>query len=125
MSEERKLRVLVVDDDRSFRKYLTMIFEERGYFVIEAKNGNEALQILSENSVDVVFSDVQMPNGNGIELCQEAKRRWPEIPLFLMSGAINTRTLSAQAPRANGFFEKPFSNSDLLIHIETALRQVA
>ena len=79
--------ILVVEDDESLRAYTTEILTELGYRVLSARNGHGALQVLEQNPVDLLFTDVVMPGGmNGRQLADEALRRDPTLKVLFTTG---------------------------------------
>jgi two-component system cell cycle sensor histidine kinase/response regulator CckA len=104
--------VLVVEDEPIVRDLACRGLREKGYTVLEAPNGAEALQLLSEapHAIDLVISDVVMPELGGRELGLQLARRKPELPILYMSGytgedVIQRGLLDPDAP----FQQKPFS----------------
>jgi two-component system cell cycle sensor histidine kinase/response regulator CckA len=94
---------LVVDDEPSVRRYVSAILQQEGFRTMEAGDGAHALQIVQELSggVDLIVSDIQMPNGDGLSLAQAVKHSFPAVPVILVSG--NTQ------PDADfEFVKKPF-----------------
>jgi len=85
MSELKK-SVLIVEDDNSLRNLISVILEEENYHVIVAEDGKIALDKLSASPVDLIISDIYMPNMTGIELGSYCKQHHPEIPFILMTG---------------------------------------
>lgn len=77
--------ILLVDDDKEFRKAMKKMFENSGYAAVIAADGNEALDALSKEDFDLVISDLRMPNLNGIELMEELQRRGLEIPIVFLT----------------------------------------
>ena len=109
----KPLPVLIVEDDASLREALTDTLELSGYEVLEAADGAAALKLLEGRRVGLVVSDVQMKPMDGEQLLREIKRRWPGMPVLLMTayGMIERAVeamragrmqLSAQAVRAGG-----------------------
>jgi CheY-like chemotaxis protein len=79
--------VLVVDDDADSLATAAMLIEGLGCRVLRAASGSEALAILDSGvQVDLLFSDVVMPKGNGLALTQEVRQRRPELPVVLATG---------------------------------------
>ena len=79
--------ILVVEDDESLRVYTTDILTELGYRVLSARNGQSALQVLDQNRIDLLFTDVVMPGGmNGRQLADEAVRRAPALKVLFTTG---------------------------------------
>ena len=74
-----KPSILIVDDEYSLRKLMARIIELEGYHVFEAASLKEALKILSNDSVQVVISDVRLPDGNGVEFTARIKKSIPVL----------------------------------------------
>jgi CheY-like chemotaxis protein len=80
-------RVLVVDDDAMVREVLVGMMEERGYRVVQAGDGLDALALLDGGAaVDLLISDFAMPGMDGLALIREARRRQPQMPALLLTG---------------------------------------
>ncbi len=80
-----KHTILLVDDDKEFRKAMKKMFENSGYAAVIAADGNEALDALSNEDFDLVISDLRMPNLNGVELMEELRRRGLETPIVFLT----------------------------------------
>lgn len=81
------LSILVVDDEQAIRELLGWMLGDAGHVVYEAANGAEALKFLrGEKSVDIVLSDINMPEMDGVELCKLVRVEWPDLPVLLISG---------------------------------------
>jgi CheY-like chemotaxis protein len=83
MSES--LSILVVDDSPSMATSLVDILDIKGFEVYAAQSGAEALEILREHAVDILLTDVKMPDMNGVELYREARKIYPNLTTFLMT----------------------------------------
>jgi CheY-like chemotaxis protein len=79
-------RVLVVDDESTMRQMLRQALERRGHTVDEAADGRQAMQRLAEHQPDPVFTDLVMPEMEGIETIQALRRKCPGIPIIAISG---------------------------------------
>ena len=105
--------VLVVDDDRMMRLLLTRILEAEGWRVYTAADGIEALDLLAGSAlVAIVVTDVMMPRMDGRELAAELGKRFPRLPVLLISGA-HLGGRSSFGP----FLPKPFSPMSLVSSI--------
>jgi PAS domain S-box-containing protein len=82
----RGLRVLLVEDNEHVREFAHHLLDELGYRVLSASSGEEALEVLAREPVDVLFSDVVMPGLSGLELARLARRDYPSLPVLLASG---------------------------------------
>jgi len=78
--------VLVVDDDKLILAMYKLAFDERGYRVLLAEDGNGAIKLLETEPIDVVLLDVLMPEKEGLETLLEIKRRFAGVAVFVMSG---------------------------------------
>lgn len=109
--------ILVVDDESNMRNVLKILFEANGYATLSAADGQEGLDVFDKNpSIDLVISDLKMPEMDGIEFLAEIKLRNPSIPFILVSafGTIE-RAVSAMKLGATDFITKPF-NKELILH---------
>jgi len=108
MSALRK--VLVVDDDPVVGKSFNRVLSDKGYIVITAANGAEALEKLAAEGVDVVFTDIKMPGMNGIEVAERVKARTPWTPVVIITGYGNEgHQVRAKAAGVSDFLLKPLS----------------
>ncbi|MDD5169809.1 MAG: response regulator [Syntrophales bacterium] len=111
--------ILIVDDSYSMRSVIRKIISLSGFKVdqcFEAENGREALDVLSNNWVDVIISDINMPEMNGIEFIKQLKQDnlFKEIPvIFVTTEGSRERILEAKQAGAGGFLKKPFLPEEL------------
>lgn len=108
--------VLLVEDEDSVRKLARQILEASGYTVLEASRPEEALMILAghHEQVDIMVTDVVMPQMSGSDLAEELANRYPETKVLYMSGyndkaVVSHEMLTGQVP----FLQKPFTPDDL------------
>lgn len=115
-------RILVVDDERSIRNTLKDILEVESYQVEVVESGIEALKLIKESNYDLIFSDIKMPQMDGVELLQNIKQCTPEIPVVMISGHGNIETaVDCIKKGAYDFIEKPIDLNRLLIVVRNAL----
>ena len=117
-----KARILAVDDEEiilsSFRKILVLA----GYAIDTVEKGSEALGLIRRNDYDFIFTDLRMPEMDGVELTKAAKHLRPDIDVIVITGyasietAVETVKLGAMA-----YVEKPFTEDELLAFLKTAL----
>ena len=113
--------ILVVDDEASIRRLLARLLTKNNYSVIDTDDGNEALKILDAGNIDLVISDIAMPNKSGLELLAEIKAH-SDVPVIMLTGQGSVK--SAVDCMKYGAFEyvmKPFVINELLEKIENAL----
>ncbi len=117
-----KPQILITDDEKSIRNILRDILEFEKYRVVEAENGEEALQITEIKEIDLVILDIKMKGMDGIEVLEKLKERQPELPVIMISGH-GTIQIAVDATRkgAYDFIEKPPDLNRLLITVRNAL----
>lgn len=125
MDCDKQIHLLVVDDNGQMREYLK---ESLGMFysVYAASNGKEALDIAAETELDMVLSDVVMPEMDGFQLCEELKSniKTSHIPVLLISAQGQSHMkIKGYASKADAFIEKPFNMNVLLAKIRNVLEQ--
>lgn len=84
MSDEK--RILVVDDEESIRQMLETAFQKKGYTVFTVPGGREALDILKQQHILIMFFDLKMPGMNGVELCRQVKADNPISVIYALTG---------------------------------------
>jgi two-component system response regulator CpxR len=117
--------ILIVDDEAPMRKMVRRVLEDAGHCVFEAGDGIEAGILASNTQIDLVITDVIMPNRDGVETLIRLRESNPEIKVVVMSGGGRRRNLDllgvAQEVGAAGTLAKPFRKSQLLTVIEECL----
>jgi two-component system response regulator HydG len=120
---EKFMKLLVVDDDPAFNKMLTSFLTKKAYDVKSAHSPNSALQLLKENTFDLVLTDFKLPAMNGIQLMQEIKKLYNNIPVILITNYSDIRTaVNSIKLGAFEFVTKPVIPDELLKTIEKALQ---
>jgi CheY-like chemotaxis protein len=108
MSASRK--VLIVDDDPVVAKSFDRVLSGKGYAVITASSGQEALNKLETEDYDVVFTDIKMPGMSGLEMAEQVKQRRPWLPVVIVTGyGSPANEARAEAAGVSGFLRKPVS----------------
>jgi len=103
-------RVLVVDDDPAVRKSFDRVLTGKGYAVITAENGEEALRKLNEEKYDLVYSDIRMPGMSGLEVAEKVRARRPWTPVVIITGyGTDIAEERAKAAGVSKFLHKPLS----------------
>lgn len=124
MSHNFIASILVVEDEESLRNAIVFDFKRRGFSTYEATNGKDALQMINDNKIDVVLTDVRMPGGDGIELLDTAKAQCATLPVFIFITGFSDLTLEdAYDKGADAVFSKPFDRKKLLTAVFKALEK--
>jgi nitrogen-specific signal transduction histidine kinase/CheY-like chemotaxis protein len=116
--------VLVVEDEPAVRSLIGRVLTKRGYAVIEAANGREALQLAADSSrpVDLLISDIVMPGMDGPELARRLATLRPGLPVLLISGYSHDAIVREGGfPPGTAFLGKPFTPSELAARVEEIL----
>jgi DNA-binding NtrC family response regulator len=115
MSEEFRIRLLVVDDEQSIRKLCMTVGESLGFVCFEAESGEAALTLLEEQSAHMVLTDMVMPRMSGLEFLEQVKRLLPRAEVALMTGHGSIETaVQAMKLGAYDYISKPFAPLDEL-----------
>lgn len=116
------VKIMLVDDDKSFLRVYSKILSREGYDVLTCENGDHAVETFKKNHVDIVISDVIMPKMNGIELLKEIKKNESDIQIIMLSGKGNIKdAVEAMKLGAYNYLLKPVDIEELLINIKKAL----
>ena len=103
--------VLIVDDEKEIRDSLALRYELQGYETLVAKNGKEALKILSEKKVNIVISDIMMPVMNGVQLMKVIRQEFPMIKVIMITGYVTLdNALACYRYGAYNVVFKPFED---------------
>lgn len=120
----REPTIMVTDDEKSIRNSLREILEFEGYQVIEAENGNQVFDILSDESVDLMLLDIKMKGMDGIEVLTRLKEEEYRFPVIMISGHGNIEiAVEATKKGAFDFIQKPPDLNRLLVSVRNALDQ--
>ncbi len=115
MSEEFRIRLLVVDDEQSIRKLCMTVGESLGFVCFEAESGEAALTLLEEQPAHMVLTDMVMPRMSGLEFLEQVKRLLPRAEVALMTGHGSIETaVQAMKLGAYDYISKPFAPLDEL-----------
>ncbi len=116
--------ILIIEDDIAFSAMLKTFFEKRDYKVHSALNAEEGFKKLSSNSIDIVLTDVRLPDSDGIEILQEVKKNYPGIQVIVMTNyAEINMAVKAMKHGAFDYISKPFQPEAILQTIQNAFGQ--
>jgi CheY-like chemotaxis protein len=116
-------RILIADDESQVRGYIRTVLEDAGYLVTEAEDGKEAVKQVRTGAVDLVITDLVMPDQEGLETIQILRRQAPEVAIVAISGAFHPEYLDvARKLGAVVALPKPLTAEELLRAVADALR---
>ena len=117
-------RILVVDDDKNTRKYIGAVLEENNYTVFTAQDGEEALDIIDREYVDLILLDIMMPKLNGYDFTKELRDAGIDVPVLMVSA------MQLPADRHKGFIvgaddyiTTPIDETEMLLRVKALLRR--
>jgi len=117
--------ILVVDDELLIRDLLYDFFNNQGWDISIAENGEKALEILNHKNIDLVLTDLKMPNMDGLDLTNHLKETHPEMPVIIMTGypSVDSAVLALRQKVAD-YIIKPFNINQLYKTIELKIKEV-
>ena len=117
-----KPRILIVDDEPSMREMLRIVLRRDGYDVTVAANGTQAIDILKRERVDLLLSDIRMPDLSGVDVLRTAKDVNRDLIAFMMTAFASTDTaVEAMRLGAADYFTKPFSMDEMRLKVRQHL----
>src|SRR6188768_2469101 len=116
-------RILVVDDEAPMRKYISTNLKARGYDVLMAEDGTEALKMIDEHTIDLLILDIMMPGPDGMDVLRRVRRDM-DVPVVMLSArGRETDKVEALDAGADDYLTKPFGVEELLARVRAALRR--
>ncbi len=119
------IRILVVEDNEDLREYIIQLLRNN-YSVLSAANGKQGLEVLKKNNVELIVSDVMMPQMDGFEFCQTIKSQieTSHIPVILLTALSSSENTSTGLEKgADAYISKPFDENVLLSQVKNLLLQ--
>jgi two-component system, cell cycle sensor histidine kinase and response regulator CckA len=120
-------KILLVEDEDAVRSVAARVLLNQGYTIVQARHGQEALTLLEDlgETLDLVLTDVVMPDMSGPALAEQLRARWPSLRLLYMSGYAAGDKFPPGAEQAgDSFLQKPFSAEDLVRKVREVLDAV-
>ena len=122
---ERKARILIIDDEVQIREMLDQMLTREGYDVVSAPNGKVGMKLCRENPVDLIITDIIMPEKDGIEMILELRHDFSDLKIIAISGGgrlgPDGYLEMAQKLGAHKTFFKPFNRREILDAVEELL----
>lgn len=120
-----QLKVLLVEDDNTLRKLVARALKDRGYEINEAKSGNEAIDHFKSQGIDLIISDVNMPDGDGLWLLKTIRNSGSTVPFIFLTGSAAVSKATALSLGATGFLGKPVNTQTIVDAIQESLAKCA
>ncbi|MGE4284752.1 MAG: response regulator transcription factor [Clostridia bacterium] len=115
--------ILVVDDDNDIREIITLYLQKEGYIVISAIDGNQALAYAFSVNPDLIILDMMLPGLDGIEVCQELRKKLSTPIIFLSSRSTPNDKSIGLIAGGDDYMSKPFDSVELLARVKAHLRR--
>ncbi|HZX48989.1 MAG TPA: sigma-54 dependent transcriptional regulator [Nitrospirota bacterium] len=117
-------KILVVDDERSMREFLIIMLQKDGHDVTSASNGKEAVDIIGQQTFDIVITDLKMPQLDGIEVLKIVKESAPETVVIMITAYASAETaVDAMKQGAYDYVTKPFKIEEVKLIVRNALEK--
>ena len=112
------VRILVVDDDDNLRQTLSMLLEHAGYLVTASSSAQESLCCLENETFDLVFLDMAVPDLDQFHLLPRMRQRYPHVPVMLLTGhSLADGGLDPAHCGISGYLSKPVDPENILAHV--------
>jgi two-component system, cell cycle response regulator CpdR len=112
--------ILFVEDDTALRDLVTRMLSEKGFGVLSAGDAYEAIRILADRHVDLIFTDIIMPSMDGVQLAKQARLMLPDIKVLFATGYAQKAT-ERDASRHGKVLFKPLREAEVMREVEAAL----
>jgi putative nucleotidyltransferase with HDIG domain len=125
MSEQSTATLLFVDDEASILASLRRLFRPHGYRILIASGGAEGLKVLESEKVDLVVSDMRMPEMDGAQFLEQVRDRWPDVVRILLTGYADISSTIAAINRGEiyRYIAKPWDDNEIVLTVRDALER--
>ncbi len=115
--------ILCVDDEPNILKSLVRLFRPSGYKVLTASGGAEGIRLLESEAIDIVISDMRMPEMDGVQFLEQVQQRWPGVVRLLMTGYSDINAIIGAVNRGNiyRYIGKPWDDNDVILIVRQAM----
>ena len=121
-NEQEDVLILIVDDDKQMRYVLYHMVKNAGYDCLVASNGADALEFLKNNPVDLVITDIIMPEIDGIDILEEVKKKYDTHVILVTAYTRDYPTYELIEKGADDFIQKPITGSELILRVKRVLK---
>lgn len=117
-------QILVVEDDAELRHLFTQVLLKNGYTVLEAADGEQALELLNRETIDLMISDIMMPNVDGYELVASLREARYSLPVLMITAANSfTHMKKGYSSGTDDYMVKPVNVDEMLLRVQALLRR--
>lgn len=122
---DEEIKILCVDDEQNVLNTLKRLFIDDNYTILTATSGQEGLNILEQEQVQVIISDYRMPGMNGVEFLRGVYERWPHTVRIVLSGYADTASIvsAINEGRIYKFVAKPWNDDELKVAVSNAIER--
>jgi len=118
-----RMTILIIDDDDSIRWVLSELLTDEGFKVLQAADVSAAWQLLNHDNVDLLMTDIRMPDGDGLELLQRCRQAFPNLPVIVMTAHADLESaVDAYQQGAYEYLPKPFDLDEVQATVQRALQ---
>lgn len=117
-----KFKILIIEDEAGVLEIISEGFRAQGHRVITASSGFAAIEMLKKEKLDIVLSDLNMPNGNGMDVLNFVKTLKPNPTFFFLTGQSEYTAAECLAAGARNYFPKPFDIKKVISQIENEFK---
>lgn len=122
---ENRVKILIVEDEESIRKFVKINLEREGFLAIEAETGEKALEIANTNDIDVVILDIMLPGIDGYQVCKELRSKYSDIGIIMLTAkSQDIDKILGLEYGTDDYMVKPFNPLELILRIKSLLRRM-
>ena len=120
-----RINIMVVEDEESIRKFIKINLDREGYAVYEASSGEEALEIVQNEQIDIAILDVMLPGIDGFEVLKELRIKYPKMGIIMLTAkSQDTDKIMGLEYGSDDYMTKPFNPAELILRIKSLIRRL-
>lgn len=118
-------KVLIVEDEKNIRSFLKINLQRNNFSILEAENGEAALDIITNTDIDIVLLDVMLPGIDGFEVCRKIRKKKKDIGIIMLTAkGQDMDKIMGLEYGADDYIVKPFNPMELMLRIKAILRRI-
>jgi len=120
-----RINIMVVEDEEPIRKFIKINLDREGYAVYEASSGEEALEIVQNEQIDIAILDVMLPGIDGFEVLKELRKKYPKMGIIMLTAkSQDTDKIMGLEYGSDDYMTKPFNPAELILRIKSLIRRL-